>query len=107
VARSANARSASATASVRPGLIGPGGLIDDGGHAAHAYGQDTLILVRPDGYIGLIADAGHAPAVADYLRSLYSTRPVIYLLIRHRSTSSSKSLETLNMSPPFLGGRRK
>ena len=54
----------------KPFLIGPGGLIDDGGHAAHAYGKDALVLVRPDGYIGLIADADDAPAVADYLRSL-------------------------------------
>src|SRR6266700_3649208 len=55
---------------VKPYLIGPGGLIDDAGHAAHAYGQDALILIRPDGYIGLIADADNAPAVAGYLRSL-------------------------------------
>ena len=55
---------------VKPGLIGPGGLIDDAGHVALAYGQDALILIRPDEYIGLIADADNAPAVADYLRSL-------------------------------------
>src|SRR6266566_4252580 len=55
---------------VKPYLIGPGGLIDDAGHAAHAYSQDALILIRPDGYIGLIADADNAPAVADYLRAL-------------------------------------
>jgi 2-polyprenyl-6-methoxyphenol hydroxylase-like FAD-dependent oxidoreductase len=55
---------------VKPYLIGPGGLIDDAGHVAHAYGQDALILIRPDGYIGLIADADNALAVADYLRSL-------------------------------------
>jgi hypothetical protein len=35
---------------------------------ARAYGQDALILVRPDGYIGLIADADNPSAVADYLR---------------------------------------
>ncbi len=55
---------------VKPYLIGPGGLIDEAGHAAHAYGQDALILIRPDGYIGLIADADDASAVAGYLRSL-------------------------------------
>jgi hypothetical protein len=74
VARSANARSASAndlkTGIVKPYLIGPGGLIDDAGHVAHAYGRDSLVLIRPDGYIGLIADADNALAVADYLRSL-------------------------------------
>jgi hypothetical protein len=34
-----------------------------------ASGQDALILVRPDGYIGLIADADNPPAAADCLRS--------------------------------------
>jgi hypothetical protein len=55
---------------VKPSLIGPGGLIDDGGHVARAYGEDALVLVRPDGYVGLIADADDASAVAGYLRSL-------------------------------------
>ena len=54
---------------VRPYLIGPGGLIEDG-HVARAYGEDALVLVRPDGYVGLIANAGDVPAVAGYLRSL-------------------------------------
>jgi len=57
-------------ASVKPYLIGPGGLVDDGGHVARAYGEDALVLVRPDGYVGLIADADDASAVAGYLRSL-------------------------------------
>jgi hypothetical protein len=34
------------------------------------HGQDALILIRPDGYIGLIADPDNALAVAGYLRSL-------------------------------------
>jgi hypothetical protein len=55
---------------VKPYLVGPGGLLDDGGHAARAYGADALILVRPDGYIGLIADPEETGAVAGYLRSL-------------------------------------
>jgi hypothetical protein len=54
---------------VKPYLIGPGGLIDDGGHVAHAYGQDAVVLIRPDGYIGLIADPDNTLAVAGYLRS--------------------------------------
>jgi hypothetical protein len=58
------------TALVKACLIGPGGLVDDAGHVARAYGGDALILIRPDGYIGLIADAGDAPAVTGYLRSL-------------------------------------
>jgi hypothetical protein len=58
------------TGLVKPYLVGPGGLLDDGGHAARAYGADALILVRPDGYVGLIADAGETEAVGGYLRSL-------------------------------------
>ena len=68
--RCAAARNDLKTDVVKPYLIGPGGLIDDAGHVAHAYGQDSLILIRPDGYVGLIADADNALAVADYLRSL-------------------------------------
>jgi 2-polyprenyl-6-methoxyphenol hydroxylase-like FAD-dependent oxidoreductase len=52
---------------VRPHLIGPAS--DDAGHVARAYGGDALILIRPDGYIGLTADADDPSAVADYLRS--------------------------------------
>jgi hypothetical protein len=55
---------------IKPYLIGPGGLTDHAGHAAHAYGQDAQILIRPDGYIGLLADADDTSAVADYLHSL-------------------------------------
>jgi hypothetical protein len=51
-------------------LIGPGGLVDDAGHVARAYGQDALVLIRPDGSIGLIADADDTLAVAGYLRFL-------------------------------------
>jgi 2-polyprenyl-6-methoxyphenol hydroxylase-like FAD-dependent oxidoreductase len=70
-ARSGTAPSELTSDIVQPCMIGPGGgLVDDAGHVADAYGQDALILVRPDGYIGLIADAGNAAAVGDYLRSL-------------------------------------
>ena len=55
---------------VQPSLVGPGGLLDDGGHVAHAYGDDALVLVRPDGYVGLIADPTDPDAVGGYLRSL-------------------------------------
>ena len=50
--------------------VGPGGLHDHGGHAASAYGAETLVLVRPDGYVGLVAEPGDGRAVRDYLRSL-------------------------------------
>jgi 2-polyprenyl-6-methoxyphenol hydroxylase-like FAD-dependent oxidoreductase len=54
----------------KPYLVGPGGLQDDDGHAAHAYGTDALILVRPDGHIGLVADPTETGRVAEYLHSL-------------------------------------
>jgi hypothetical protein len=36
---------------------------------AAAYGPSdrTLVLIRPDGYIGLISDAGDLQAVTNYL----------------------------------------
>jgi hypothetical protein len=68
--RSAAALDARTSDIVQPYLIGPGGLIDGAGHVGHAYGQDALVLIRPDGYIALIANADDAPAVAGYLRSL-------------------------------------
>jgi len=58
------------TGLVKPCLIGPGGLLDDDGHVARAYGADALVLVRPDGYIGLVASPAQAGTVVDYLRSL-------------------------------------
>ena len=55
---------------VKPYLVGQGGLLDDDGHVAQAYGNDALILVRPDGYIGLVARPAETGSVAEYLRSL-------------------------------------
>jgi 2-polyprenyl-6-methoxyphenol hydroxylase-like FAD-dependent oxidoreductase len=55
---------------VRPHLVGPGGLLDDAGHVARAYGTDALILVRPDGYVGLVADPTQTGSVGEYLSSL-------------------------------------
>jgi hypothetical protein len=55
---------------VKPYLVGARDLLDDDGHAARAYGTDALILVRPDGYIGLIADPAETGTVTEYLRSL-------------------------------------
>jgi 2-polyprenyl-6-methoxyphenol hydroxylase-like FAD-dependent oxidoreductase len=55
---------------VKPYQVGPGGLVDDGGHAAHAYGPDALFLIRPDGHVGLVAGPADAASVVDYLRTL-------------------------------------
>jgi 2-polyprenyl-6-methoxyphenol hydroxylase-like FAD-dependent oxidoreductase len=50
---------------------GPDEVADTEGHLAGAYGATgrTLVLIRPDGYIGLISDAGEIAAVARYLAS--------------------------------------
>jgi hypothetical protein len=68
--RSAASVSALKSEILKPYLIGPGGLTDHAGDAAHVYGRDALILIRPDGYVGLTAGPEDASAVADYLRSL-------------------------------------
>ncbi|WP_328615349.1 FAD-dependent oxidoreductase [Amycolatopsis sp. NBC_00355] len=48
---------------------GPDDLADTEGHLAEAYGH-ALVLIRPDGYIALISDAGDASAVPDYLAAI-------------------------------------
>jgi 2-polyprenyl-6-methoxyphenol hydroxylase-like FAD-dependent oxidoreductase len=51
---------------------GPDGIADTGGHLADAYGasEHTLVLIRPDGHIALISDAGDVSAVSDQLAAL-------------------------------------
>ena len=44
----------------------PGHRIEPAG----PYRPDTQVLVRPDGYVGLIADARDESAIPGYLRSL-------------------------------------
>ena len=60
------------TLQVVPDPNGPRDVADAEGHLADAYAAtpSTLVLVRPDGYIGLISDAGLASAVTDYLAAL-------------------------------------
>jgi len=51
---------------------GPSDIADTAGHLASAYGATdrTLVLIRPDGYVALISDAGDASAVSDYLAAI-------------------------------------
>jgi 2-polyprenyl-6-methoxyphenol hydroxylase-like FAD-dependent oxidoreductase len=55
---------------------GPDDIADTEGHLARAYGatERTLVLIRPDGYVGLISDAGDVSAVSDHLAAIASTR---------------------------------
>jgi hypothetical protein len=48
---------------------GPHDVADIQAHLVSAYGaiDHTLVLIRPDGYIGLISDAGDIAAVTDYM----------------------------------------
>jgi 2-polyprenyl-6-methoxyphenol hydroxylase-like FAD-dependent oxidoreductase len=50
----------------------PDQIADAEGHLARLYGatERTLVLIRPDGYIGLISDDGHASAVDRYFAAL-------------------------------------
>jgi hypothetical protein len=47
-------------------------LVDSDGHAYRAYGitGDALILVRPDGYIGLTGGMINREPIIDYLRNV-------------------------------------
>jgi hypothetical protein len=66
-------RSVRAHLVVRPGeLGGPRVLVDAGGHARTGYEAegDALVLVRPDGYVGLRARPGTFAQLDDYLRPL-------------------------------------
>jgi 2-polyprenyl-6-methoxyphenol hydroxylase-like FAD-dependent oxidoreductase len=51
---------------------GPDDIADTEGHLAGAYGATgcTLVLIRPDGYVALISDAGELSAVSDYLAAI-------------------------------------
>ena len=59
----------------RPGnatAISHDAIIDSDRHASHAYGiaDDALILVRPDGYIGLTGGSTDPQPIIDYLRDV-------------------------------------
>jgi|HubBroStandDraft_6_1064221.scaffolds.fasta_scaffold111135_3 2-polyprenyl-6-methoxyphenol hydroxylase-like FAD-dependent oxidoreductase len=51
-------------------------ILDDEGHAHHAYGilKATQVLVRPDGYIALVTEDCSANEIRDYIRELYGSR---------------------------------
>lgn len=51
---------------------GPDDVADEGGHLADVYGATgrTLVLIRPDGYIGMISDSGDVSAVEGYLAAI-------------------------------------
>jgi hypothetical protein len=59
---------------------GPEVIVDADGHAARAYGIDpaaagmTLILVRPDGHVGLAVDGPSVDRVLAYLKPLTGGR---------------------------------
>ncbi|MGC5530047.1 FAD-dependent monooxygenase [Streptomyces sp. SR-10] len=59
----------------------PGAVVDDAGHAAAAYGTGpsgdtgagTVVVVRPDHHVGVLAPADDARSVREYLRRLHGT----------------------------------
>jgi hypothetical protein len=57
---------------VRSGVeAGPDAIVDTEGHAHEAYDikTPTLLLVRPDGYVGCAADAGDVTTITEYLKA--------------------------------------
>jgi len=52
---------------------GPDDVADTRGHLAGAYGtaERTLVLIRPDGYVALISDAGDVSMVSDQLAAIF------------------------------------
>ncbi|HEY0240459.1 MAG TPA: FAD-dependent monooxygenase, partial [Friedmanniella sp.] len=60
---------------VRDQAGAPGDVADLGGQLVGAYGatDTTLVLIRPDGYIGLISDSGDRSAVTAYLDTVGRT----------------------------------
>lgn len=54
----------------------PGDLVDSAGHVRAAYDvpDGTLVLVRPDGYVGLVTSRGSA--VAEYWTALHGSHTV-------------------------------
>ncbi|MFH9759240.1 FAD-dependent monooxygenase [Streptomyces anulatus] len=59
----------------------PGAVVDDAGHASAAYGAGasgdtgagTVVVVRPDHHVGVLAPADDARSVGEYLRRLHGT----------------------------------
>jgi 2-polyprenyl-6-methoxyphenol hydroxylase-like FAD-dependent oxidoreductase len=49
---------------------GSGGIVDPQGHARRIYADDTLFVIRPDNYIGMVATDGDNARVMDYLRRI-------------------------------------
>ena len=49
-----------------------GEIADCDGHLTEAYGAKlrTLVLIRPDGYVGLISDAGDVSTIANYMAAV-------------------------------------
>ena len=52
--------------------FGRNDIVDTARHLARAYEatERTLVLIRPDGYIGMISDAGDPSAVSDYFAGI-------------------------------------
>jgi len=57
---------------VRQQLVAPKDVVDSEGHLVRVYGatERTLVLIRPDGYVALISDAGDVWSVSDYLTAI-------------------------------------
>ena len=55
------------------------GIVDTDGYAHRAYGigSDTLVLIRPDGYIGMITQQRSAGVLNEYLSQVMTAQPML------------------------------
>jgi 2-polyprenyl-6-methoxyphenol hydroxylase-like FAD-dependent oxidoreductase len=58
-------------------VAGDATIVDTDGHAQRAYGieSDTLVLIRPDGYIGMITNQRSTGALEKYLSQVVAAQP--------------------------------
>jgi 2-polyprenyl-6-methoxyphenol hydroxylase-like FAD-dependent oxidoreductase len=67
--------------------IEPGALVDEGGAVQRTYDTDdgSLVLVRPDGYVGFAGDVRDTARLADYLARTHARRGSMVLHDNDRS----------------------
>lgn len=77
----------------------PGAVVDDAGHASAAYGTGasgdtgagTVVVVRPDHHVGVLAPAGDARSVREYLQPAPRNGPVRGTVPRHGGRRAVKA----------------
>ena len=87
---------------------GPDDIADTGGHLARSYGSSghTLVLLRPDGHIALISDAGDVAAVTSHLATMTAPLPGRWRVGQRVGSLGAQAIEEDGeVAAPQLGGR--